>query len=81
MVQPHLIGRRRLAARIRHLREAARMTQEQLATAAGIGRVTLVRIEHGEPQMTLEELRQALGEQLGDVSLGEWIEKEREAGL
>ncbi len=37
--------------------------------------------QYGEPQMTLEELRQALGEQLGDVSLGEWIEKEREAGL
>ncbi len=35
----------------------------------------------GEPQMTLEELRQALGEQLGAVSLGEWIENEREAGL
>ncbi|MDO8670764.1 MAG: hypothetical protein Q7O66_04955 [Dehalococcoidia bacterium] len=37
--------------------------------------------QYGEPQMTLEELRKALGEQLGDLSLGEWIEKEREAGL
>lgn len=36
---------------------------------------------HGEPQMTLEKLREALNEQLGDVSLGDWIEKEREAGL
>ena len=37
--------------------------------------------QYGEPKMTLEELRRALGEQLGDVSLGEWIEKERAASL
>ena len=40
-------GRETLGSRIRHLREAARMTQEELATAAGIGRVTLVRFENG----------------------------------
>lgn len=40
-------GRRTIGGRIRDLRHASHMTQEQLASAAGIGRVTLVRIEHG----------------------------------
>ncbi|GEM_PF-467349 len=53
-----------LAARVRALREAQNLTQEQLAAAAGIGRVTLVRIENGEqsPRFeTLAALAQALG--------------------
>ncbi|HLE82553.1 MAG TPA: helix-turn-helix transcriptional regulator [Dehalococcoidia bacterium] len=37
-----------LGGRIRQLRDAARMTQEEPATAAGIGRVALVRIENGD---------------------------------
>ena len=40
-------GRSSLGDRIRRLRESQRMTQEELAKAAGIGRVTLVRIENG----------------------------------
>ena len=40
-------GRRALGGRIRQLREPARMTQEELAAAAGIGRGTLVRLENG----------------------------------
>ena len=41
-------GRQTLGKRIRHLRETAGMTQQALASAAEIGRVTLVRIESGE---------------------------------
>ena len=46
------------------------MTQEQLATAAGIGRVTLVRIENGErsPRYeTLVALGGALGRPVGEL--------------
>jgi DNA-binding XRE family transcriptional regulator len=41
-------GRQSLGKRIRGIRESAGMTQSQLAAAAGIGRVTEVRIENGE---------------------------------
>ncbi len=41
-------GRIAIGERIRELRLAAHMTQEGLASAARIGRVTLVRIESGE---------------------------------
>ena len=41
-------GRQTLGERIRSLRESAGFTQEALARAAGIGRVTLVRLENGE---------------------------------
>ena len=41
-------GRQSIGIRIRQLRDAAKMSQKDLATAAGIGRVTLVRIEKGE---------------------------------
>lgn len=40
-------GRRSLGQRIRRLREASHLTQQKLADSAGIGRVTLVRIEKG----------------------------------
>ena len=41
-------GRQTLGQRIRSLRESAGFTQEALARAAGIGRVTLLRVENGE---------------------------------
>lgn len=40
-------GRETIGSRIRILREQANMTQAALATAAHIGRVTLIRIERG----------------------------------
>ena len=41
-------GRQTLGQRIRSLRESAGFTQEALARSAGIGRVTLIRVENGE---------------------------------
>ena len=41
-------GRRTLGERLRALRDSAGLTQEELARAANIGRVTLVRLENGE---------------------------------
>jgi DNA-binding XRE family transcriptional regulator len=49
-------GRKRLGQRIRRLREAAHLTQEQVASAAGIGRVTLVRLEKGGQSPNYETL-------------------------
>ena len=40
-------GRQILGARVRALRETAGLTQENLAQAAGLGRITLVRLEKG----------------------------------
>ena len=57
-------GRQVLGVRIRHVRETAGLTQKALASAAGIGRVTLVRIENGaqSPRYeTLIGLARALG--------------------
>jgi len=57
-------GRQSIGSRIRELRESAGMTQDHLARAAGIGRVTLVRIERGEQSPryeTLTGLASALG--------------------
>ena len=57
-------GRQTLGERIRHYRESAGLTQEALARAADIGRVTLVRLEKGEqtPRFkTLEAISKALG--------------------
>ena len=59
-----LAGRKAIGARIRKLRESAGLTQETLAHAANIGRVTLVRIEIGaqSPRIeTLVSLARALG--------------------
>ena len=56
-------GKRRLGQRIRAVRSRARLSQVQLAVAAGIGRVTLSRIESGlqSPNVTtLEALARAL---------------------
>ena len=57
-------GRHTLGERIRHYRESAGLTQEALARAADIGRVTLVRLEKGEqtPRFkTLEAISKAVG--------------------
>ena len=57
-------GRRTVGARIRQSRESAGLTQESLAPAAGIGRVTLLRLEKGEqtPRFkTLDAIAKALG--------------------
>ena len=63
-------GRSSLGDRIRRLRESQRMTQEELAKAAGIGRVTLVRIENGDRSpryATLMTLAKALGHATADL--------------
>lgn len=57
-------GREAWGIKIKRLRRAARLTQEQLAASAGIGRVTLVRLETGgqSPRLeTLYALARALG--------------------
>ena len=66
-------GRQSLGARVRELRKAAGMTQEHLAAAAGIGRVTLVRIEKGEQSPryeTLAALAEALGKPMSQLLSG-----------
>ena len=57
-------GRQTLGSRIRQLREASSATQEALASAAGIGRVTLIRIENGDQSprfQTMVSIAEALG--------------------
>jgi DNA-binding XRE family transcriptional regulator len=66
-------GQATLGARIRSIREAAHLTQQELAAAAGIGRVTLVRIEGGEQSPryeTLAALARALGCGLQELVAG-----------
>ena len=41
-------GRQTLGTRIRALRETGGLTQKALAQAAGIGRITLIRLENGK---------------------------------
>ena len=69
-------GRQTLGKRIRQLRETAGMTQQALATAANIGRVTLVRIESGEQtpkHKTLSAIAQALEKTIGELLMEkEW---------
>lgn len=65
-------GRQALGRRIRQLRETARVTQEELSAAAGVGRITLVRIETGQQSPryeTLAALARALGRPLTDLLL------------
>ena len=65
-----LRGRRTLGRRIRRLRNSAGLTQVALAGAAGIGRVTLVRLEKGEhtPRYkTLERIARALGVDVSEL--------------
>ena len=57
-------GKQILGTRVRTLREAADLTQEALAAAAGTGRATMVRLENGRhsPKLsTLRAIAQALG--------------------
>lgn len=59
-----LLAGQTLGGRIRQLRKAAGLTQLALARAAGIGRVTLVRLERGEQTAkfkTLSAIAQAVG--------------------
>ena len=56
--------------RVRQMRMGAGMTQGQLATAAGIGRITLVRLEKGEQSPryeTLVAIARALGRAVGEM--------------
>lgn len=65
-----LAGRRSIGTRVRQLRVSAGLTQEALSQAAGIGRVTLVRIENSEQSPryeTLASLAHALGIMLGEL--------------
>jgi DNA-binding XRE family transcriptional regulator len=65
-----IAGRGSLGRRIRDARQTAGMTQQDLASAAGIGRVTLVRIEKGEQSPryeTLAALAKALGRPFGEL--------------
>ena len=58
------LGRRTIGERVRRYRESAGLTQEALARAAEIGRVTLVRLENGEQSprfKTLKAVADALG--------------------
>lgn len=66
-------GRQAIGARIRQLRKSEGVTQEALARAAGIGRVTLVRIENGEQSPryeTLVSLARALGRPMEELVVG-----------
>ena len=61
--------RQAIGNRIRGLREVAGMTQAELSSNAGIGRVTLVRIENGQQSPryeTLIALSRALGRPLAE---------------
>ena len=63
-------GRQTLGQRIRRHRESAGMTQESLARAADVGRVTLVRLEKGERSpryRTLDALAGALGVRVSEL--------------
>ncbi|MDE2836933.1 MAG: helix-turn-helix transcriptional regulator [Chloroflexota bacterium] len=63
-------GRQTLGERVRRFRESAGLTQEALASAANMGRVTLVRIERGEQSpryKTLTTLAQALGRGVSEL--------------
>ncbi len=63
-------GRHTLGQRIRRLRNAAGLSQDALARAAGISRVTLVRLERGEQTpryKTLGTIARALGVDVSEL--------------
>ena len=65
-------SRESLGGRIRERREAAGLTQAELSSRAGVGRVTLTRIEKGEhsPRTeTLTAITRALGVEVEDLIL------------
>ena len=51
------LERQTLGGRIREFRESTGLTQNALAQAAGIARITLVRVENGKHVPKLETLR------------------------
>ena len=51
------LGRQSVGERIRRYRESAGLTQQALARAADIGRVTLVRLENGEQSPRFKTLK------------------------
>ena len=64
------LGRQTIGERVRRYRESAGLTQEALARAAAIGRVTLVRLEKGEQSprfKTLNSVAGALGMEASDL--------------
>ena len=64
------LGRQTIGERVRQYRESAGLTQEALARAAEIGRVTLVRLENGEQSprfKTLKAVADALGMDAPDL--------------
>ena len=64
------VGRQTVGERVRRFRESAGLTQEALARAADIGRVTLVRLENGgqSPRFkTLKAVADALGVDAPDL--------------
>ena len=64
------LGRQTIGQRVRRYRESAGLTQEALARAAEIGRVTLVRLENGEQSprfKTLKAVADALGMDAPDL--------------
>ena len=64
------LGRQTIGERVRRYRESAGLTQEALARAAEIGRVTLVRLEKGEQSprfKTLKAVAHALGMEAPDL--------------
>ena len=68
-----LAGKQAIGLNIRKLRESAGLTQEALAQATGIGRVTLVRIEKGAPSPryeTLVSLARAVGRPMEELMVG-----------
>jgi transcriptional regulator with XRE-family HTH domain len=63
-------ARRNLAGRVRSLRAARFLTQEDLSDLAGVGRATVARIEAGQitPRMrTVRSLATALGVEPRDL--------------
>ena len=66
-------ARRTLGERVRQFRESSGFTQEALARAANIGRVTLVRLENGEQTpryTTLSAISNVLGRGVEDLIAG-----------
>lgn len=57
--------------RIKELREAAGMTQENLAEKAGVSRGTIVRLEKGSAETTttetLSKIADALGRKVSEI--------------
>ena len=64
------LGRQTIGERVRRFRESSGLTQQALARAANIGRVTLVRLEKGEQSprfKTLKAVADALGMDAPDL--------------